>query len=83
MRLDSITIRGNGGKLMPHIEIRMYEGRTSEQKEEIVTVFTRELSRIIEREERFITIEFQEIPLDENAPANLLKKGSIGNDYEG
>lgn len=47
---------------MPHIEIRMYEGRTSEQKEEIVTVFTRELSRIIERDERFITVEFQEIP---------------------
>ncbi|MEK4104461.1 tautomerase family protein [Paenibacillus sp. FSL R5-0636] len=67
---------------MPHIEIRMYEGRTSEQKEEIVTVFTRELSRIIERDERFITVEFQEIPLDENAPANLLKTGSVGNGYE-
>ncbi|MEK4878669.1 MULTISPECIES: tautomerase family protein [Paenibacillus] len=67
---------------MPHIEIRMYEGRTSEQKVEIVTVFTRELSRIIDREERYITIEFQEIPLDENAPANLLKTGPIGNGYE-
>ncbi|ASA21538.1 tautomerase family protein [Paenibacillus donghaensis] len=67
---------------MPHIDIRMYEGRTREQKEEIVSVFTRELSRIIEREERFITVEFQEIPLDENAPANLLKAGSGGNGYE-
>ncbi|MEK5237340.1 4-oxalocrotonate tautomerase [compost metagenome] len=68
---------------MPHIEIRMYEGRTREQKEEIVTVFTRELSRIIEREERFITVEFEEIPLDENAPANLLKTGPGGNGHEG
>lgn len=68
---------------MPHIEIRMYEGRTREQKEEIVTVFTRELSRIIEREERFITVEFEEIPLDENAPVNLLKTGPGGNGHEG
>lgn len=67
---------------MPHIEIRMYEGRTRKQKEEIVSVFTRELSRIIEREEQFITVEFQEIPLDENAPANLLIAGPGGNGYE-
>jgi 4-oxalocrotonate tautomerase len=58
---------------MPHITIKMYEGRTPEQKEEIVTVFTKELSRIIQREEQFITIEFNEIPLDDNAPANLRK----------
>ncbi|MNC66078.1 4-oxalocrotonate tautomerase [compost metagenome] len=56
---------------MPHITIKMYEGRTPEQKEEIINVFTKELSRIIQREEKFITIEFNEIPLDENAPANL------------
>ncbi len=56
---------------MPHITIKMYEGRTPKQKEEIVTVFTKELSRIIQREEQFITIEFNEIPLDDNAPANL------------
>ncbi|RAV01427.1 tautomerase family protein [Paenibacillus sp. YN15] len=58
---------------MPHITIKMYEGRTQEQKDEIVHVFTKELSRIIQREEQFITIEFNEIPLDENAPANLRK----------
>ncbi|MFM9328909.1 4-oxalocrotonate tautomerase [compost metagenome] len=58
---------------MPHITIKMYEGRTPEQKEEIVTVFTKELSRIIQREEQYITIEFNEIPLDDNAPANLRK----------
>lgn len=58
---------------MPHITIKMYKGRTQEQKEEIVTVFTKELSRIIQREEQYITIEFNEIPLDENAPANLRK----------
>lgn len=58
---------------MPHITIKMYEGRTREQKEEIVAVFTKELSRIIQREEKFITVEFNEIPLDENAPANLRK----------
>ncbi|QNK54414.1 tautomerase family protein [Paenibacillus sp. PAMC21692] len=56
---------------MPHISIRMYEGRTDDQKEEIVQVFTKELSRIIEREPAFITIEFNEIPIDDNAPANL------------
>lgn len=59
---------------MPHITIKMYEGRTPRQKEEIVEVFTNELSRIIDREKEFITIEFNEIPLDENAPANLLNK---------
>ncbi|MDF2935516.1 MAG: 4-oxalocrotonate tautomerase [Paenibacillaceae bacterium] len=58
---------------MPHITIKMYEGRTPEQKEEIVNVFTKELSRIIQREEQFITIEFNEIPLDEHAPSNLRK----------
>lgn len=58
---------------MPHITIKMYEGRTGEQKEEIIRVFTQELSRIIDREEKYITIEFNEIPLDENAPANLRK----------
>lgn len=56
---------------MPHITIKMYEGRTQQQKDEIVEVFTRELSRIIDREPQFITVEFNEIPLDENAPANL------------
>ncbi|OUS77012.1 4-oxalocrotonate tautomerase [Paenibacillus sp. MY03] len=59
---------------MPHISIRMYEGRTDDQKEEIVQVFTKELSRIIEREPAFITIEFNEIPIDDNAPANLRNK---------
>ncbi|WJH34702.1 tautomerase family protein [Paenibacillus sp. CC-CFT747] len=65
---------------MPQISIRMYEGRTRRQKEEIVKVFTRELSRIIDREPEFISIEFNEIPLDEGAPANLrqaVKQGGI------
>lgn len=60
---------------MPQISIKMYEGRTKEQKDEIVDVFTRELSRIIDREPEFISIEFNEIPIDENAPANLRNKG--------
>jgi 4-oxalocrotonate tautomerase len=59
---------------MPQITIKMYEGRTDEQKEEITRVFTSELSRIIEREPEFIHIEFNEIPIDEHAPANLRKK---------
>lgn len=59
---------------MPQISIKMYEGRTQMQKDEIVEVFTRELSRIIEREPEFISIEFNEIPLDDNAPANLKNK---------
>ncbi|MHA6484914.1 tautomerase family protein [Paenibacillus sp. strain BS8-2] len=59
---------------MPHITIKMYEGRTDEQKNEIVEVFTNELSRIIDREPEFITIEFNEIPIDDNAPANLKAK---------
>lgn len=63
---------------MPLITIRMYEGRTQEQKDEIVEVFTRELSRIIDREKHYITVEFNEIPLDEKAPANLRNAGSGG-----
>lgn len=59
---------------MPQISIRMYEGRTQEQKDEIVEVFTRELSRIIDREPEFITIAFDEIPIDDNAPDNLKNK---------
>lgn len=59
---------------MPQISIRMYEGRTQAQKDEIVEVFTRELSRIIDREARYIQIEFDEIPIDENAPDNLKNK---------
>ncbi|KAA2299882.1 4-oxalocrotonate tautomerase, partial [Clostridioides difficile] len=38
---------------------------------EIVEVFTRELSRIIDREPDYISIEFNEIPWDENVPDNL------------
>jgi 4-oxalocrotonate tautomerase len=68
---------------MPHITIKMYEGRTERQKEEIVEVFTRELSRIIDREKRFITIEFNEIPLDENAPAGLRNAGPGGKEHGG
>lgn len=68
---------------MPHITIKMYQGRTERQKEEIVEVFTRELSRIIDREERFITIEFNEIPVDENAPANLRHAGAGGTEHGG
>lgn len=59
---------------MPQISIRMYEGRTQAQKDEIVEVFTRELSRIIDREARYIQIEFDEIPIDENASDNLKNK---------
>ena len=60
---------------MPKIKIEMYEGRTNEQKEEIVEVFTRELSRIIDREPEYIHISFDEKPLDDNAPSNLRAKG--------
>lgn len=56
---------------MPVITIKMYEGRTKKQKDEIVEVFTHEMSRIIDRAPEFITIEFNEIPIDEHAPANL------------
>ncbi|MFX3651298.1 MAG: 4-oxalocrotonate tautomerase family protein [Paenibacillus sp.] len=56
---------------MPEITIRLYEGRTDEQKQEIVEVFTRELSRIIDREPDYISIKFNEIPWDENVPDNL------------
>lgn len=59
---------------LPQITIKMYEGRSDAQKEEIVEVFTRELSRIIEREPEFICIRFDEIPIDEHAPANLRNK---------
>ncbi|MCR2802692.1 tautomerase family protein [Paenibacillus soyae] len=59
---------------MPQITIKMYEGRTDAQKNEIVEVFTKELSRIIDREPEFITIEFNEIPIDDQAPANLKNK---------
>lgn len=67
---------------MPQITIRMYEGRTQQQKDEIVEVFTRELSRIIERDPAFITIQFNEIPIDEDAPANL-KQAKTGGDEHG
>lgn len=60
---------------MPQITIKMYEGRTDEQKNEIVDVFTKELSRIIDREPEFISIRFDEIPIDDNAPAHLRNKG--------
>ncbi|MFS0726213.1 tautomerase family protein [Paenibacillus sp. 1P07SE] len=60
---------------MPKIKIEMYEGRSKEQKDEIVEVFTRELSRIIDREPEYIHITFDEKPLDDNAPANLRAKG--------
>ncbi|MFS0870838.1 tautomerase family protein [Paenibacillus xylanilyticus] len=56
---------------MPEITIRLYEGRTDEQKQEIVEVFTRELSRIIDREPEYISVSFNEIPWDENVPDNL------------
>lgn len=59
---------------MPQITIKMYEGRTDEQKNEIVDVFTKELSRIIDREPEFISIRFDDIPIDDNAPANLRNK---------
>ncbi|WP_010276799.1 tautomerase family protein [Paenibacillus senegalensis] len=59
---------------MPKITIEMYEGRSDEQKQEIVEVFTRELSRIIDREPEFIHIRFNERPIDEHAPANLKNK---------
>lgn len=56
---------------MPKISIRMYEGRTDEQKNEIVEVITRELSRILDRGPEHFEIKFDEIPLDKNAPSNL------------
>ncbi|MEO2205292.1 tautomerase family protein [Paenibacillus pabuli] len=61
---------------MPEITIRLYEGRTNEQKQEIVEVFTRELSRIIDREPEYISVSFNEIPWDENVPDNLKIKHS-------
>ncbi|MGG1554089.1 tautomerase family protein [Paenibacillus ferrarius] len=63
---------------MPQITIKMYEGRTQEQKDKIVEVFTRELSAIIDRDPQFISIHFNEIPIDENAPANLRSKSNQG-----
>lgn len=81
IKTESLTTQETEGKEMPHITIKMYEGRTQQQKEEIVAVFTRELSRIIDREERFITIEFNEIPVDENAPSNLRNAGTGGNGH--
>ncbi|GGG11986.1 hypothetical protein GCM10010912_65520 [Paenibacillus albidus] len=61
---------------MPEISITMYEGRTESQKQEIVEVFTRELSRIIDREPAYISVLFNEIPWDENVPENLRKQQS-------
>ncbi|WP_372630240.1 4-oxalocrotonate tautomerase family protein [Cohnella sp.] len=58
---------------MPKITIRMYEGRTQSQKDELVEVFTREMSRIIERESKHIHVDFDEIPVDDNAPEHLKK----------
>lgn len=63
---------------MPQISIKMYEGRTDAQKQEIVEVFTRELSRIIDREPEYISVTFQEIPWDDNVPDNLKKTREQG-----
>lgn len=59
---------------MPEIHITMYEGRSQAQRDDIVEVFTREISRILDRDPKHTKVTFTEIPLDENAPANL-KKG--------
>lgn len=56
---------------MPEIHIKMYEGRTQAQKDEIVEVFTREISRILDRDPKATKVSFTELPLDENAPANI------------
>lgn len=56
---------------MPLITIRMYEGRTQSQKDELTEAFTREMARIIDRDPKFIKVEFNEVPIDDDAPEHL------------
>ncbi|EGO64376.1 tautomerase family protein, partial [Acetonema longum] len=50
---------------MPVISIKMYEGRTQAQKDEISQTFTREISRILKGDHGPVTVEFNEIPRPE------------------
>lgn len=47
---------------MPEIKIKMFEGRTENQKEEIDRVFTKELTRILNGDHGPIKVVFNEIP---------------------
>jgi len=47
---------------MPTITVSMYEGRTDQQKTEIVEVFTKELSRILEGKHGEIKVAIKETP---------------------
>ena len=54
-----------GESKMPFISIRMFEGRTEEQKSEIEKTFSVEISRILKGEHGPIKIQFEEIPRPE------------------
>lgn len=51
---------------MPQITIKMFTGRSKEQKAEITEVFSRELTRILNGDHGPITVKFDEIPREED-----------------
>lgn len=65
-----------GGYSLPEMTTEMHKGRSGQQKEEHIEVFTGELSRMtdIDRAPEYIHIRFDENPVDDNAPANLKNK---------
>lgn len=69
---------------MPHVIVKMYPGRTREQKEELARKITRDVAEVTECKERSISVAIEEIEPDRwakdvyardiiNAPGKLFK----------
>ena len=50
---------------MPHVVVKLWPGRTEEQKKQLTKAITRDVSRIFDLDEGHISIAFEEIDADE------------------
>jgi len=60
---------------MPLVEIHLLEGRTKEQKKELLEAVTRAVRESIQAPLETIRVWIQEIPLDEFMTAGVLASG--------
>ena len=52
-------------RFMPHIVVKLWPGRTEQQKKRLTEAITRDVSRIFDLDDGYISIAFEEIEADD------------------
>jgi 4-oxalocrotonate tautomerase len=65
MTVSGERIRKNGGGDMPHVIVKLWPGRTEEQKKQLAEKIAQDVVNVLKCEEQWVSVGFEEVKSDD------------------